>query len=206
MNLTSETKLFLGVFAFTAVLIIGAIVIFSKPPKPILKSELVTPSAYTRGNKDAADYLVEFSDFQCPACKAFSGEVGKLGDKYPDKLLIVYRNFPLPQHEFSKTAAMVAEAAGQQNKFWEMEKLLFDNQESFSDEKFASLAAELKLDMTKFNSALNDGKIKDKIQADVDYGNRIGINATPTFYLNGIKLELNTPTDLTAAVEKAINK
>jgi protein-disulfide isomerase len=204
MQLTSETKLFLGVIGFTVILIIGAIVIFSRPAKPLVKTDLITITAYTRGNQTAAHYLVEFSDFQCPACKAFSSEVEKINQKYSDKLLIVYRNFPLPQHELSRSAAVVADAAGQQGKFWEMEKLLFENQESLSVEKFASLAGELNLDMTKYNEALNDQKIKDKIQADVDYGNQIGIDATPTFYLDGIKLSLNLPSDLTREVEKIV--
>jgi len=204
MHLTSETKLFMGVFGFTALLIVLALIIFSRPAKPLPQEELILPDSQATGSAQAKTWLVEFSDFQCPACKAFSGEVASLIKKYPDKLLVVYRHFPLSQHPEARNAAVAAEAAGVQGKFWEMERLLFNSQDELSAAKYASLAADLNLDLNEFSQSLNDRKLTDKIQADVDYGNRIGINSTPTFYFNGIKLSLNTPSDLTRDVEKAI--
>jgi protein-disulfide isomerase len=206
MSLTSETKLFIGVFGFTALLIVIALVIFSRPPKPLAREELIPSDSQATGSAQAGTWLVEFSDFQCPACKVFSGEVANLINKYPDKLLVVYRHFPLPQHPESRNAAMAAEAAGVQGKFWEMEKLLFNSQSELSSDKYASLAAALNLDTNLFARSLTDRKLADKIQADVDYGNRIGIDSTPTFYLNGIKLSLGNPSDLAREVEKAINQ
>jgi protein-disulfide isomerase len=100
---------------------------------------------------------------------------------------------------------MAAEAAGVQGKFWEMEKLLFNSQDELSAARYASLAAQLNLDPVSFSRSLSDRKLADRIQADVDYGNRIGIDSTPTFYLDGVKLSLNTPSDLTRDVEKVIN-
>lgn len=205
MKLTSETKLFIGIFAFTAIIIVIAMVIMTRPARPIAKENLILPTTYTKGPKDAPVWLVEFSDFQCPACKAFSGAVTDLAKKYPDKLLIAYRYFPLDGHPQSVPSAIAAEAAGKQGKFWEMEQLLFANQERFSDTLYTELATQLGLDVNTFKESLDDPKIKQAIANDATYGNSIGINATPTFFLNGVKLNLLTPADLVKEVEKAIN-
>jgi protein-disulfide isomerase len=204
MKLTGESKLFLGMIGATAVILAIAMFIFSQPPKPLPKSDLVIPTAASRGNKNASHYLVEFSDFECPACKAFSVEVDAISKKYLNQLLIVYRHFPLPQHSESRKAALAAEAAGVQGKFWEMERLLFDNQIDLNDAIYASLAAQIKLDPVKFNQSLNDPTLAEKIQADVNYGDKLGINSTPTFYLDGVKLTLTVPADLSSQVMKII--
>jgi protein-disulfide isomerase len=204
MKLTSETKLFLGIIIFTVVAIFGAMAIFSQPPKPLPKNELVMPNSPTQGNKNASHYLVEFSDFQCPACKAFAGEVEILAKKYPQNLLIVYRYFPLPQHPEGRNAAMAAAAAQVQGKFWEMGNLLFQNQETLAPSSYASFAAELKLNPDKFTQSMNDEALKNAIQTDINYGDKIGIDATPTFYLDGVKLTLNNPEDLAKVVANAV--
>ena len=201
MKLTSETKFFIGIIAFTAVIIGFAAVIFSQPPKPLPKDQLITAGAQTRGPKDASHYLVEFSDFQCPACKAFSEEVDKLAVSYPDKLFIVYRHFPLPQHPESKRAAQIAESAGTQGKFFEMGKKLFENQSDLSEYRYASISAELGLDWSKIQTDLKNETYRNKVEADIAYGNRIGIRATPTFYLDGVKLTVNLPEDLSKQVD-----
>jgi len=206
MKFTSESKFFLGIVGATAFIVIAAVILLSQPQKPIAKEELISASAPTRGDKDAKTWLVEFSDFQCPACKAFSNVVDELTAKYPDTLFIAYRHFPLPQHPLALKAGIAAEAAGAQGKFWDMEKLLFANQDTLSEAKFAELAGQLKLNMTAFASASSDTKIVDKINTDVSYGNKLGLNATPTFFLNGVKLEVAQPNDLKIKVEEAINK
>lgn len=206
MKLTSETKLFIGIFAFTAIIITIAMVIMTRPAKPIAKGLLILPTTYTKGPKDAPVWLVEFSDFQCPACKAFSGTVADLIKKYPDRLLIAYRYFPLDLHPQSVPAAIAAESAGKQGKFWEMEQLLFANQDRFSDTLYTELAAQLGLDMNAFTASIQDPATKQAVTNDTTYGNSIGISATPTFFLNGVKLSLLAPADLTKEVEKVILK
>jgi len=206
MKLTSETKLFIGIFAFTAIIIALAMIIMTRPAKPIVKEELILPTTYTKGPKDAPVWLVEFSDFQCPACKAFSGVVADLTKKYPDKLLVAYRYFPLDIHPQSIPTAIAAEAAGKQGKFWEMEQLLFANQERFGDTLYNELATQLGLDMNTFKASINDPATKQVVTNDTTYGSSIGINATPTFFLNGVKLTLFAPADLTKEVEKIITK
>lgn len=204
MKLTSESKIFFAITSITIGIVGFAVIFLSQPPKPLLRSELATPSAYMRGPKNAAVYLVEFSDFQCPACKLFAGTVDDLAQTYPDKLLIVYRHFPLDQHPQSRKAAYAAEAAGKQGKFWEMAKLLFEHQDVFTDEKFMSFAKELGLDLSEFAKTLSDGSMMKKVQDDRQYGERIGIQATPTFFLNGVRLEFQTVDDLRNAVNNSI--
>ena len=205
MKLTSETKLFIGIFTFTAIIIAVAMVIMTRPAKPIAKEYLILPTTYTKGAKDASVWLVEFSDFQCPACKAFSSVVSDLSKKYPDKLLVAYRYFPLDSHPQSIPAAIAAESAGIQGKFWEMEQLLFASQEKLNNSLYVELAKQLQLDTEKFTKDSQDLTVKQLIVNDSQYGISIGINATPTFFLNGVKLNLLTPGDLTKEVEKVIN-
>lgn len=204
MKLTSETKLFIGIFAFTAIIIAITMVIMTRPSKPLPQDELILSTTHTKGPKDAPFWLIEFSDFQCPACKAFSGVVADLSKKYPEKLLIAYRYFPLDSHPQSIPSALAAESAGIQGKFWEMEQRLFINQNRFNESLYNELATQLGLDMNTFKESLADPKTKQLITNDINYGNSIGINATPTFFLNGVKLNLLTPDDLTHEVEKTI--
>lgn len=205
MKLTGESKVLLSIL-LVAVAIIGGAVYFlgkpSPPPKRITREELVTPDSFATGNASASAWLVEFSDFQCPACRAFAPVVDELVTKYSNKLFFVYRHFPLAKHEFAKPAAMAAEAAGQQGKFWEMGKLLFANQDRFSAAPWGSLADELKLDRVKFDAALNSQNLKAKIDRDETTAIRLGLPGTPSFFLNGIQLALTGPGDLKKAVEE----
>jgi protein-disulfide isomerase len=206
MKPTSETKFFIGIVAVTILLIVGAMLLLSKPVKPLSRDVLAPTRLSMRGPKDAPHYLVEFSDFQCPACHAFSTEVETLAKANPEKLLVVYRHFPLSQHPNAQSAARVAEAAGAQGKFWEMGALLFDNQEALTEANYASFAATLGLDMTKFTESRNSKEASDVINADTAYAEAIGVNATPTFYLDGVKMELLSPQDLNNQVVKALQK
>ncbi|MEK7129480.1 MAG: thioredoxin domain-containing protein [Patescibacteria group bacterium] len=203
MKLTSETKLFLGIIVATIGLIAGAVFLFSKPTPTLPREELVTTGP-KRGNPDASVYLVEFSDFQCPGCAAFAPVVNQIVEKHKDKLLFVYRHFPLDQHTYAMKAAIAAEAAAQQGMFWEMADLLFANQTKLSDELILQFAQSLQLDQSQFVQSLNDAAIKQKVEADRAYGLSIGINSTPTFFLNGKKLNVTSFDDLKKEVEKAI--
>lgn len=207
MKLTGESKLLLGILLATIAIMGTAIYFFSRPtppPKPIAREELIAANSFTIGNASASAYLVEFSDFQCPACRAFMPVVDELATKYSDKLFFVYRHYPLPQHAYAKPAAMAAEAAGEQGKFWEMAKLLFENQDLFSKELWGSLADELKLDRMKFDAALNSQNLKAKIDRDEIAAAALKLPGTPSFFLNGVRLEVASPLDLKTAVEKAV--
>lgn len=204
MKLTSETKLFLGIIIATIAIIGGAIALLSKPDVTFSKTDLITSSVPTRGNPNAKAWLVEFSDFQCPACKAAQPTVDALVKQYPDTLLFAYRHFPLDQHPFAQKAAEAAEAAHAQGKFWEMHDLLFANQEKFSDSIFTELAKQINLDIPTFEKALAEGTYKQRVLDDKAYGSAIGIQATPTFFLNGKKLNLASYDELKTAVADAV--
>lgn len=204
MKFTGETKMFLGILLGTAAVIAGAAFILTKPAPTLSRADLIAANAHTKGNTQAKTYLVEFSDFQCPACLAVKPTVDEIIAKHKDNLLFVYRNYPLSQHPFSHQAAQAAESAGAQGKYWEMFDLLFANQEKFSDTIFLDLAKQLKLDETKFATDMKNTDLTNKILDDQAAGDRAGLQATPTFFLNGKKLELSSFADLAKAVDEAI--
>jgi protein-disulfide isomerase len=153
----------------------------------------ITAQDHVEGATNAKATLIEYADFQCPACKAYFPLVEKLKTDFPNDLRIVYRYFPLRQlHYQAENSAEVAEAAGLQGKFWEMYSLLYENQDKWANtagkEPFNEYAKKINLDMTKFASDENLSSVKDRINLDLNYGISIGINGTPTFYLNGKKL------------------
>jgi len=206
MKLTSESKFFLGIIIGTIAIIGIAVLILSQPAKPIAKDQLILPTTHTLGNNNANVWLVEFSDFQCPACHAFADAVTTLAEAHKDTLLVAYRHFPLPQHPYAVKAGVAAEAAGKQGKFWEMGDLLFNNQNALSDTMVASLAGSLSLNMTQFASDSAGPSLETLVRNDVQYGEQLRLAATPTFFLNGVKLDVGTPEDLKKKVEEAINK
>lgn len=206
MRLTVESKLFLGIFLITMVIIGIAVIFLSRPTSKYSREEMLLPTAITKGNDQANVYLVEFSDFQCPACKTFKPTVKKITEDYKDELIFGYRHFPLVQHSYAQKAAYASEAAGKQGKFWEMYEFLFENQEQLSDEKIRQGAEKIGLSMDQFEISMKSDEIRNKVAKDVSDGNRFGVNATPTFFLNGEKLELFSKDDLENAIKKAINK
>lgn len=145
-------------------------------------------NGYSKGPDNAKVTIVEFSDFQCPACKQMSKVMDDIVNNYPNDVRLVYRNFPLSYHQYATKAAQAAEAAGLQGKYWEMHDLLFDNQNKLSDNIFIDLANQLGLDINKFNQDFTSTEINDKIKADLDQGqNTLQIGGTPTFYINNVE-------------------
>src|SRR5579871_3296877 len=144
----------------------------------------------SKGPANAPVQIVLFSDFQCPFCSRVEPTVAKIMDTYKGKVRLTWRNYPLPFHQNAMPAAEAAMAAGEQGKFWEMHDKLFANQHSLDRATFEKYAQELGLDLNKFKTALDSGKMKDKIQADVTYGNTLpgGGLGTPCFFINGHKL------------------
>lgn len=146
---------------------------------------------WVRGPKDAKVVLVEYSDFQCPACAYYYSQVKKLEVDFNGKLKVVYRYFPLEQiHKYARLSARVAESAGKQGKFWEMHDLLFNNQDAWTNSPdatplFASYAQSLNLDINKFVQDVNSSNIDNKINSDYEDGTKQGILGTPTFFING---------------------
>lgn len=204
MRLSGESKFFITI-ALSTVLIVGVGIFFmSRPAKVLERSDLLPNTANIQGAKDAKTYLVEFSDFQCPACGAFYPKVKEIVEKNKDKMVFTYRHFPLDQHKQALPAALAAEAAGEQGKFWEMHDYIFENQDSLSEEFLLAAAEKLGLDREKYEKTFKENKYQDKINKDQSDGVKFGVNATPTFFLNGKKLDLFSQSDLESAVSESI--
>jgi protein-disulfide isomerase len=134
--------------------------------------------------------LVEFGDFQCPACGVAYPVARKIKEEYAGRINFVFRHYPLQGHLNAFNAAMAAESAANQGKFWEMHDKLYEKQKEWSDSDkwldiFIKYAKDLGLDIEKFKTDMNDTRLGERIRADQTDGNAAGLTATPTFYLNG---------------------
>jgi len=193
--MNGETKLFLGILLATVLLIGGAVFAFSRPANTpsVDQSVLIAEDSYKLGSPSATVTMVEFGDFQCPACSAYHTVVKELMEKNKETLALVFRNFPLPSHANAMPSARAVEAAGIQGKFWEMYDLVYERQRDWSSEKdpntlFESYAKELGLDVERFKKDTAGGLVGKRIENDVMDANALGINATPTFFVNGEKI------------------
>lgn len=171
----------------------------------------VSDSDWFKGAKDAKVVLVEYSDFQCPACRAYHPFLKKLNEEFGERMKFVYRHFPLPQHKNAKLAAFATEAAGKQGKFWEMHDLIFENQDKWSGESnageiFMQYAHFLGLDSERFSGDIGSPGVIEKVENDLKSGSQSKINSTPTFFLNGVKLQNPRSYDeFRKIIENAIN-
>jgi len=137
------------------------------------------------GNKDSKITLVEFSDFQCPYCAQYAGFAKEVAEKYKDRVKVVFKHFPLPFHPEAFNASLAAQCAFKQGKFVEMHDKLFQNQAKLSMDSYSKWAVEINLNKEEFDKCMADQKVKDKISKDLKESQDIGIQGTPTFYLNG---------------------
>jgi len=168
---------------------------FNTPVEIATSTVEILDGEWIKGEASASATLVEYGDFQCPACGNYYPLIKQLEEKYPEDLRVVYRHFPLISiHPNAMPAALAAEAAGAQGMFWEMHDILYEKQTEWSGSKdavlmFETYAKELGLDLDKFKLDMTSSEIKDAVNADIVSANAVGVNATPTFYLNGTKLQ-----------------
>jgi protein-disulfide isomerase len=142
------------------------------------------------GDPGARLELVEYGDYECPYCGAAYPIVKGIQQRLGQDLKFVFRNFPLSKiHPHSFYAAVGAEAAGLQNKFWEMHDIIFENQKTLDAENIFQYGKTIGLDMVQFVFDLNQKILIDKVQKDFESGLRSGVNRTPGFYINGKKYE-----------------
>lgn len=152
-------------------------------------------SEHKKGEGTSGVTLIEYGDLQCPACKSYFPIVKQIEAEYGDKVTVQYRHYPLNQvHPHAFEAARAAEAAGLQGKFFEMHDLMYENQDSWSQSSnvspiFEIYAQQLGLNMEQFKSDSASKKVADTINADIKAGQAIGANSTPTFVLNGVKIQ-----------------
>ncbi len=149
------------------------------------------------GKADSPVTLINYGDFQCPGCATAHTLIRSVTEEYQDQLRFVFRNFPLTSiHPNAKAAAGAVEAAGLQGKYWEMHNKVYESQDKWNllsgserNDFFVGYATELGLDIAKFNSDLASKSVADKINYDYSVGKKAEVEATPTFFLNGVKLD-----------------
>jgi protein-disulfide isomerase len=159
--------------------------------------------ARVRGSPEAPVTIVEFSDFQCPYCRAAESALKEVLAKYGEQVKLAYLDFPLREiHPKAQTAAEAARCAGEQGKFWEYHDALYADQSKLEPPELVTRAAALNLDGKSFQSCLDSGKFKSRIQADVEQGTKVGVAGTPGFFINGVFLSGAQPP---AEFEKIID-
>jgi protein-disulfide isomerase len=166
--------------------------------------QIATDDQPTRGNVNAPVTLVEFSDFQCPSCSAMQPYIDQLMDEFGDRVRLVVRDFPLKMHANAEKAAEAAEAARAQGKYWEYARLLYANQSALDVAKLKAYASQLGLDRRRFDAMLDSGQLAKKVLDDASEGARLGVNSTPSFFVNGRPVEERTYVGLKAAIEAAL--
>lgn len=158
---------------------------------------------------EGAPVVVEFFDYECPSCGQFHPIVEDLRDRFEGRVTFAVRYFPLPSHSAAVPAALAAEAAAEQDAFEAMHAMLFERQQEWAGSgsaatAFRGYAEELGLDLTAYDAAVADPATLERIQQDADAGAALGVQSTPTFFVDGGLVELREFGDVEAAIEAAL--
>lgn len=140
------------------------------------------------GPENAPITIIEFSDYECPYCRRWFDEVyARLFEAYPDQIRLVFRDFPLTSiHPNAQAAAEAANCANEQDAYWPFHDKLFSMQQGLSSEAYLQYARDLNLDLEKFEACVNERRYQNEVEADLAYAANLGVNSTPTFFVNGI--------------------
>ena len=197
------------IFGAVIVLVFGGLVVYSHVSNPSINVSSVDANSiipastqngqiadHVFGNANSKVVLIEYGDFQCPSCGGAHPQLKAATEAYKDKVAFIFRNFPLTTiHPNARAASAASEAAGLQGKYWEMHNQLYEGQAAWENltgdqrtELFVGYAGNLGLDKAKFKTALASTAVNSKISFDQALGKKIGVNATPSFYLSGKKL------------------
>ena len=181
------------------------------PQDKAISADKGSESIHIRGNPNAPVTMEEFGDFQCPPCGSFAAFAGELLKEYDSRLRIVFRHFPLAAHEHAREAALAAEAAGLQGHFWEMYDVLYREQAAWSKapdtrELFESYAGTIGLNVDQFKKDLDGEQAKARVDSDQARAESLGINVTPTIYINGQPVDPKdkNPEGVRAAINAAL--
>jgi protein-disulfide isomerase len=169
---------------------------------------------YTLGVESAPIEVTEYSDFECPFCASFATvQMPVIREQLiaTGKLRWRYRDFPLPTHRYSRFAALVAQCAGEQGKFWEMHDQLFEHHQwaqTGNDPRslFRDFARAVGLDLDKYDACVDGQRYAGRIEASVQEGEAVGVRGTPSFYVNGRPFERSTSDDFKALVDSLTKK
>ena len=146
----------------------------------------ITATDHVLGAAQASVTVVEYGDFECPNCKQAAPAVRLLLDRFSGRVRLVFRHFPLEEvHHHALHAALAAEAAGAQQRFWQMHDLLFENQQHLRLPQLRKYAEQLELDLERYEADMKDEIYLQRVREQVDGGKRSGARATPTFFING---------------------
>lgn len=200
----------------TLALVVGLAVVFSQSAttsKVADQTVLNEGAANIQGPAEAKVTIVEFSDLQCPACKAVAPLVKQIAAQYPEDVRVIYRHYPLLEiHPFAELAARASEAAATEGKFWEMHDALFESQELWAkassadeaQEMMATYAQQIGMDKNAFTEKIQSDTVRDIVARDTALGTQLGVNSTPTLFVNGQKL--TAPQQLPQVVAEIINQ
>lgn len=209
----SAYKAYLITLLVAAVLIFGGVFVLSndntasnlKKGGTVDLSLLIPEGSFITSGFDGEGYipasdsakvtLVEFGDYECPACTVYHPFVKQILTEFSGEVSFVFRNYPLSYHKNADIASYAVEAAGLQGKYWQMHDIVFENTTDWADsgdaqKVFIGYAQNLEMDTEKYASDINSDVIKNKILSDKRDGDQAGIDATPTFFINGRKIEL----------------
>lgn len=201
------------------VAIVAAVYWFSRKPAEVAPTPVPSPAGAPASTgapnstpKAGEVLLVEYSDFQCPSCAVMFPLVRAIHDEFNGRLQLVFREFPLRQiHANSERAALAAEAAAQQGKFWDMADLLFKNQQAWSMlpnplPAFEQYARGLNLDVNKFKADMDGFVVRSKVENDVRMGLEDHIQHTPTVLLNGQEIKPRSYAEFRTMINEALAK
>ncbi len=189
-----------------------------KPAPPPAAARVVAATdgfrGYTLGVESAPVEVTEYSDFECPFCASFATvQMPVIREQLiaPGKLRWRYRDFPLPTHRYSRYAALAAQCAGEQGKFWEMHDQLFEHHQWAQTGKnprslFQDFARAVGLDLDKYDACMDGQRYAGRIEASVQEGEAAGVRGTPSFYVNGRPFERSTSDDFKALVDSLTKK
>ncbi len=198
----------------------GAILYRAKLPHPLtipedksVSGKADAESMHIRGNAKAPVTLEEFGDFQCPPCGSISGFLDELVKEYDPNLRIIFRNLPLEMHEHARDAALAAEAAGLQGRFWEMHDVLYREQATWSKadntrELFESYAGMIGLNLDQFKKDMEGEKARARVDSDEERANSLGVIITPSVFINDQQIgpAAKNPEGIRAAIDAAVKE
>jgi protein-disulfide isomerase len=177
--------------------------LIARPEPPL--ADIAIDGRPAKGEADAPVVIVEFSDFQCPHCKQAAPVVEQVADRFPGKVRVVHMDFPVNPSGISRRAAEGGVCAEEQGQFWAYHDMVYVRQDELSNDSPMALAKELGLDETKFEACMASPDTAALVQQSEQEGRRLGVDSTPTFYLNGQRLVMeNLERDLNAAIEEAL--
>lgn len=215
MKTMTDTKIAIAV-GLLALVSIGGVFAYQgltkdEPSAASVREAVVRADSHRIGTADNGKVtLVEFLDFECESCGAAYPFVEQLREQYKGRVTFVARYFPVPSHRNAENAAHAVESAARQGKFEEMYKRMFETQPEWGEQQdsnaplFRSYAEDLGLDMDRYDQDVKSASVAKRVQKDLDDGKTLGVSGTPTFFLNGKKLEVSSEEDFIQAIDQAL--